>query len=66
MVVSMPTDSNHVEATHFLDRAAENVRTDGGGAATETIAQLGLGYAVLALVDEIDELRRQLRERDTQ
>lgn len=57
----MPSDSNHTEATHFLDRAAESVRS--GSAPTEIVAQVGIGYAILALVDELDELRRELRER---
>lgn len=62
----MPTDSNHVEATHFLDRTAARVQSIGDGAPLDVVAQLGLGYAVLALVDEVAELRRELRERDPQ
>jgi hypothetical protein len=59
----MPTDTNFVEATHFLDRAAETIRQIGGGAPVDAVAQVGIGYAVLALLDEVESLKAQLAEK---
>lgn len=56
----MPTEANYVEAQHFVDRAAESVRRGGEGTQLDFVALIGLGYAVLALMDEMIELRKQL------
>lgn len=56
----MDPDSAHAEAEDLLDRAAE--RAQRWDASPELLAQLGIGYAMLALIDEIDLLRRELRE----
>jgi hypothetical protein len=55
----MPTDTNWNEATHFLDRAAKTIKQVGQGAPVEAVAQVGVGYAILALVDELAEQKRQ-------
>lgn len=54
---------NLANAHHWLDHArAVSSRGTAGGPDMETATSLGIGYALLALVDEIDELRKQLRE----
>lgn len=58
----MDPDSVQTQAEGFLDRAAE--KAQGDGIPLEVLAQIGIGYAVLALVDEIDLLRRELRARE--
>lgn len=54
----MPTGTHYESAIDHLDRASANLRRDGDGAATETHAQVGLGYALLALMDEVEKLGR--------
>lgn len=51
----MPTDTHHALATHHLDHAAEMLRKIGGGAPIEVHATVGVGYAVLALIDEMEK-----------
>jgi hypothetical protein len=56
---------NLANAHHFLHHAHEtSARGQGSGQPdVQTSAIVGVGYALLALVDEIDELRKQLREK---
>lgn len=51
----MPTDTHHALATHHLDHAANRLRLVGDGAPLEVHAIVGVGYAVLALIDEIEK-----------
>jgi hypothetical protein len=52
----MDDASAQSDAEQFLDRAAERARD--ASTPPEVLAQIGIGYAVLALVDEVDSLRR--------
>jgi hypothetical protein len=61
----MPTEANYVEAQYFVDRAAEGVRRGGDATRLDFVAAVGLGYAVLALMDEVIELRKQLAGSDS-
>jgi hypothetical protein len=56
---------NLANAHHFLRHAHETTArgTSGGHTDIDTAARVGIGYAVLALVGEIDELRKQLRDK---
>jgi hypothetical protein len=54
----MPADTPFVEATHHLDQVARAVKNP--GAPVEIVAQVGIGYAILALVEEVAELKRRL------
>lgn len=51
----MPTDDHYTLATFHLDKAAETVRRIGDGAPVEAVAQVGVGYALLALMDEVEK-----------
>jgi hypothetical protein len=51
----MPTDTHYELAVHHLDKAAKRAQNTGDATPVEIIAQIGVGYAVLALMDEVEK-----------
>lgn len=56
----MSMETNWSNAAHYLDRAAKTLDGIGDGAPVDVVAEVGLGYALLALMDEIEALRKRL------
>lgn len=53
----MPTDEHYVVAQYHLDKAERVLTALGDGAPAEIRAQVGIGYALLAVMDELEKLR---------
>jgi hypothetical protein len=55
---------NLAHAHHYLAHAKDlgSRAQQGGEPHPDTAARIGIGYALLALIDEVDELRKQLRD----
>jgi hypothetical protein len=58
----MAADANYIEAQHWIDRAAKGAKSE--STHLDMVALVGVGYAILALMDEVIELRKHLATLD--